>query len=84
MKVSGAKQNKDISKAIEYVKERLEVALYDLPIVNKEFDDVVTAASVVKQITTAGMLAFRPALLVKELSIGLFKGISLAATQYFG
>ncbi len=27
MKVSGAKQNKDISKAIEYVKERLEVAL---------------------------------------------------------
>lgn len=30
------------------------------------------------------MLALRPAIFLKELSLGLFRGISITATQFFG
>ena len=84
MKLTGGRQNQDVSKALEYVKERIDLAFFDQPLVDKEFEQIVTAASVVKKMTTAFMLGFRPAILVKELAIGMFKGVSLAATQYFG
>ena len=84
MKLYAGKQNKDISKELEYVKNQLKLAAYDEPIVEEEFEDVVSMTSLVKRITTAGMLAFRPVLMVKEFSIGMFKGASLAATQIYG
>ena len=84
MKLLAGKQNKDISKELEYIANQLKLAAYDQPIVEEEFEDVVSATSLAKRMTTALMLAFRPVLLVKELSIGLFKGASLAATQIYG
>ena len=84
MKLYAGKQNKDISKELEYVKNQLKLAAYDEPIVEEEFEDVVSMTSLVKRLTTVGMLAFRPVLMVKEFSIGMFKGASLAATQIYG
>lgn len=84
VQLTGAKQNAEVTKALKYIQERIDLAFYDKPIINSEYSDIITAAGVVKKITTANMLAFRPVLLVKELAIGLYKGVALAATQFFG
>lgn len=84
MKLVAGKYSKDISNELQYVAERLKVAAFDEPIVGDEFKDVVTAVSVAKRFTTALMLGFRPVLMAKELTVGLFKGFSLASTQMFG
>ncbi len=84
MKLRAGVSNKDISKELDYVVNRINLAAYDAPIVNEEAEDVIKAVSVAKRITTMGMLAFRPVLLFKELTIGLYKGIALASTKIYG
>jgi len=84
MKLQAGKRNEDISKELEYVKNRIKLGSMDEPIIDPEAEDVVKAASVVKKITTAGMLAFRPALFMKEMTIGLYKGAALAMTKIYG
>lgn len=84
MKVQSGKAGEDISKELEHVKNRIKLAAADESIIDPEAEDVVQAASVVKKITTAGMLAFRPALFLKEMTIGLYKGSMLAFTKIYG
>ena len=78
------KSKEDISSALEYVKNRVEVAVFDAPIIADEAKDVVTTVKAVQRITTAMMLGFRPVTMVKEFAIGLYKGISLASTKIYG
>lgn len=84
IKLHGGKQNKELDKVIEYIQDQLKLAAFDDPIVDEEFRDGAKTVGAIKSITTASMLAFRPILMVKELSIGLMKGIGLAATQIYG
>ncbi|MGV8961963.1 MAG: hypothetical protein ACOH2V_01100 [Candidatus Saccharimonadaceae bacterium] len=84
MKLRGGQANEDISKQLDYVATRVKLGTYDTPIVDPEFEDFIAGVSVVKRITTAGMLAFRPILLFKELTIGMYKGIALASTKIYG
>jgi hypothetical protein len=84
MKVQSGKAGEDISKELEHVKNRIKLAAADESIIDPEAEDVVQAATVVKKITTAGMLAFRPALFLKEMTIGLYKGSMLAFTKIYG
>jgi hypothetical protein len=84
MKLSAGKQNTDLSAQLEYITNQLNLAAYDEPIIDKDFKDVATVTAIVKKMTTAAMLAFRPALFIKELTIGVMKGASLAATKIYG
>ena len=84
IKLLGGKQNIDISKQLEYVADQMNLAIYDEPIVDDEFKDLATVTAVLKRMTTAAMLAFRPVLFFKEMTIGVMKGASLAATQIYG
>ena len=84
MKLLAGKENEDISNQLQYIADQLGLSVFDQPIIDKEFKDYAKSAAVVKAISTAGMLAFRPTALIKELTIGTFKGISLAATQIYG
>ena len=84
MKMQAGKGNKDISKELEYISNRINTSLAEESIVDPEWSDVIKAASVAKRITTAGMLAFRPVLFMKEMIIGMYKGVTLAATKIYG
>lgn len=84
VKYSGGIQNRDVTKVIEAIKKRIDISFFDKSAVDREFEDVITVASSLKKATTVGMLAFRPVFLFKEGIIGLYKGISIAATKYFG
>lgn len=84
MKLLGGKQNTNISKQLEYTANQLNLAAYDEPIVDDEFKDMATVVAAVKKISTFGMLAFKPISLIKEMTIGVMKGASLAATQIYG
>lgn len=84
MKLRGGQANEDISKQLEYVATRIKLGTYDSPTVDPEFEDIIKGVSVLKRITTAGMLAFRPILFFKELTIGMYKGIALASAKIYG
>lgn len=84
MKLLGGKQNDDISKQLEYIANQLNLAAYDEPIIDDEFKDLATVVSFVKPIATMGMLAFKPISLIKEMTIGVMKGATLASTQIYG
>lgn len=84
MKLRAGIGNQDISNALDYITQRVKTALFDSPNVSEDAIDVVKIISPLKAVTTAGMLAFRPALLLKELGIGLYKGIALASTKIYG
>lgn len=84
MKLTAGKVNEDISKELKYIEKQLNLGLFDEKIIDKEFEDVTKVAAAIKRITTFGMLALRPVLMAKELTIGLFKGFSLASTKMFG
>ena len=78
------KENEAISKQLEYISDQMKLSVFDDPIINEEFGDVAKVTSAIKKVSTIGMLAFKPASLVKELTIGLFKSISLASTKIYG
>lgn len=84
IKMNGGKANKDVSVALESIKDSIDKALLDEPIIENEFGDVVTAAGIARKITTPLMLGMRPALFLKETALGLFRGASIAMTQFFG
>lgn len=84
MKLSAGKQNEDLSKQLDYITKQLSLSIYDEPIIDGEFKDIATVAAMGKSIVTAAMLSFRPALFLKEMSIGVFKGIALASSKMYG
>lgn len=84
IKLMAGKQGVDISKQLDYVAKQMDLAVFDEPIIDEEFKDMATTVAAVKKFSTAAMLAFRPALMVKELVIGVIKGTTLAATQIYG
>jgi len=84
IKIQGGKENEELDKVMEYIKNQLKLAAFDEPIIEDEFKDVIKVTSVLKKISTAGMLAFRPVLLIKELTLGVMKGCGIAATQIYG
>lgn len=84
MKLLAGKENVTISNQLEYIKNQMSLSVFDEPIIDEEFKDFSTVTAVMKQISTAGMLAFKPASLLKEMTIGVFKGATLAATQIYG
>lgn len=83
-KISSVKTKEDISKQLEYISDQVKLSVLDEPIIDEEFKDVATVVTGVKSITTAMMLALRPVLFFKEMTIGVFKGAALAATQIYG
>jgi hypothetical protein len=84
MKLRAGIANEDISKQLEYAANRIKLGTYDSPIASEEATDMLKIVSAVKKITTFGMLAFRPVLLFKELTIGMYKGIALASSKIYG
>ena len=43
MKLLAGKQNKDISKQLEYVANQMKLAVFDEPIIDDEFKDFIKA-----------------------------------------
>lgn len=84
MKLLAGKENVDISKQLDYVANQMKLAIYDEPIIDDEFKDLVKTVSIVKSVATPMLLAFKPASMAKELIIGVIKGTTLAATEIYG
>ena len=84
MKLSAGKENEDISNQLQYISDQMSLSVFDKPIIDEEFKDYAKVAAMVKAVSTPAMLGFKVASLIKEMTIGAFKGISLAATQMFG
>ena len=79
----GGKQNKDVSNQLEYIMNQVKLAVFDEPLIKSEEETLAKGISLAKHITTIAMLAFRPALLIKELSIGTMKNFMGSALGYF-
>ena len=84
LKLHGGKENAELTKVMKYIENQLKLAAFDEPIIDDEFKDVATVTAILKRITTAAMLAFRPILLIKEMTLGVMKGVGLAASQIYG
>lgn len=79
IKLIGAKQNVDVSNQLEYVVNQIKLAIFDEPLINDEQKTLAKGLSFARQISTVAMLAFRPALLAKEMTIGVLKNFSASA-----
>lgn len=84
IKLLAGKENEKISNQLEYIKDQMSLSVFDEPIIDEEFQDFSTVTAVLKRMSTAAMLALKPASLIKEMTIGAFRGITLAATQIYG
>lgn len=69
----------DVSKQLEYVVNQIKLAVFDEPLINDEQKTIAKGLSLARQISTVAMLAFRPALLAKEMTIGVLKNFSASA-----
>lgn len=67
-----------VDKQIEYVVNQVKLAVMDEHLIGDEEAVLAKVASAIKQISTVSMLAFRPALAAKEMTIGVFKNLSAA------
>ena len=79
IKLIGSKQNVDVSNQLEYVVNQIKLAIFDEPLINDEQQALAKGLSFARQISTVAMLAFRPALLAKEMTIGVLKNFSASA-----
>ena len=79
----GGRQNVDITKQMEYIINQVKLAVFDEPLIGDEQKTIAKGIAFAKKMSTIAMLAFRPALLAKELTIGFFKNFSGAATGLF-
>ena len=70
-----------IDKQIEYVINQVKLAVMDEHLIGDEEAVLAKVASAIKQISTVSMLAFRPALTVKEMTIGVLKNFSAAGIK---
>ena len=77
----GGRQNKEVDKQLEYITNQVKLAVFDEPLLKDEEKTIATGIVLFKRISTVSMLAFRPALLVKELSLGLLKNFTLAGVS---
>lgn len=80
MKLMGGRQNLEIQKQLEYIVNQVKLAVFDEPLIGDEQATIAKGIAAARQISTVAMLAFRPALLAKELTIGVLKNITAAAT----
>ena len=84
IKMLGGKSNEDVSNVLEHIHNQLKLSAFGQHIIDDEFKDLTVAQAWIKRVSTIGMLAFRPILMIKELTIGTFKAASLAATKLYG
>lgn len=84
LKFDAAKTNDKIENHLKYMYDQIKLAAYGEHIIDPEFKDLSIGQAMMKRISTFAMLAFRPILMAKELTIGTFKNITLAATQMYG
>ena len=84
IKLYGGRKDEKLDKIMKYIKNQLSLAAYDEPIIDEELTDVLTGVSLVKKFTTAMMLGLRPALFIKELTLGVMKGVGIAASKIYG
>ncbi len=83
IKLMGGKQNKDVSKQLDYIVNQVKLAVFDEPLIGDEEQTLAQGIAFAKKISTTAMLAFRPVLLAKELSIGTMKNILAAGTGLY-
>lgn len=79
VKLVGSQQNTDIKNQLDYVMNSVKLAVFDQHILGDEEKTIATAFNFVKKISTIGMLAFRPALFIKEVSLGTMKNFMQSA-----
>lgn len=79
IKLIGKKQNSDVSKQLEYIINQIKLAIFDEPLINDEEKTIAKGLVFARQLSSISMLAFRPALLAKEMTIGVLKNFSAAA-----
>jgi hypothetical protein len=79
IKLVGARNDVKVDKQIEYIINQVKLAVLDQPIIGDEEATIVKGAGFVKQFSTVSMLAFRPALLVKEMTIGIMRNFTASA-----
>lgn len=83
IKLMGGKQNKDVSKQLEYIMNQVKLAVFDEPLIGDEEQTIAKGIAFAKEISTVAMLAFRPALLAKELTIGVLRNLTASATGLY-
>ena len=79
IKLMGGRQDMDVSKQLEYITNQVKLAVFDEPLIGDEQATVAKGIAFARQISTVAMLAFRPALLAKEMTIGTLKNMSASA-----
>lgn len=84
MKLASGKAGQDITKQLESIENQLKLAVFDETIIDDEFKDISIVEGAIKSIATPAMLGFKATTIVKEMTLGVFKGISIAASQIYG
>lgn len=84
MKYAAGKSSDDISGQLKYVSDQIKLSAFGQHIIDPEFKDLTVGQAMIKKLSSALILGFKPISLAKELTIGTMKGVMLASTQIYG
>lgn len=80
-----AKQSgEDITDTLEYIRDQVKTSVFDESLLSGEMLDAVKWVKVAQKITSNLTIPFRPAMLIKELTMGTIANVSRAFTQVYG
>lgn len=84
IKLNGGKENAELSKQLESISNQMKLSIFDDKIVDSEWEDVTKVTGILKRASSVSILGFKIASLPKELTVGIFKAVTLGATKLYG
>lgn len=75
---------RDLSDQIEEIKKRTRISMYNTNTVEKGYQDLNSFLNHLRSIMNFGVIAARPVLMAKELTVGRLKNYMHTAFGYFG
>lgn len=80
MKLMGGKMDEKVRKQLNYIVNQVNLAVFSKPLVDDEEKNIAQGLAFQKKFSTIAMLAFRPTMLVKEITVGTIRNLLTAGT----
>lgn len=71
----------DISKYLQEIKDKIKITIFNEPLIEENLKQVANIIKTGRKITSNLTVGFKPLTLVKELSVGFIRNLSLATTN---
>lgn len=71
----------DISKYLQEIKDKIKVTIFNEPLIEGNLKWVANTINVLRKTASHVLIGYRPTILIKELSVGFLRNLSLATTN---